>query len=1153
MDQPDFVHLHMHTQYSLLDGAIQIDQVLSEAKKYGMTALAITDHGNMFGAIDFYQKARSQGIKPIIGSEVYIAPGSRLARTPSDVSHSSFHLILLAKDLTGYRNLIKLISYAQTEGFYYKPRIDKELLLRYREGLVALSSCMKGEVSSLISRGMHDEAECTAMKYEEIMGKGNYFLEIQDNGIEEQKILNRELIRISKKLSIPLVATNDCHYLRKEDSRAHDILLCLQTGKTISDTDRLKMQTDQFYFKSPAEMKNSFKEVPESIANTRRIADMVSLDLTFGKFNLPQYSVPDGYTKEGYMEELTRKGLKQRLSEKAGEINPKLYEDRLNTELNIINKMGYAGYFLIVWDIVNYAKSSGIPVGPGRGSAAGSLVAFSLRITDIDPLAYGLIFERFLNPERISLPDIDIDFCMERRDEVIAHVIERFGSDHVSQIITFGTMAAKGAIRDVGRALEIPYIEVDKVAKLVPNTLNITIDEAISAEPKLRELIEQDKKISELISIAKELEGLTRHASTHAAGIVISDAPIMEHLPLYRGTKDEIVTQYSMEAIEKIGLIKFDFLGLKTLTVIDRAVKLINRGKQDGLMISDLPLDDKETYNLLSSGDTSGVFQLESSGMRDILTKMTPERFEEIIAILALYRPGPIGSGMIDDFIKRKRGEIRIEYDSPELKDILEETYGVMVYQEQVMKVANVLAGFSLGDADILRRAMGKKKPEEMARQKEDFIKGAIKRGIDEKKAEKIFDQMAYFAGYGFNKSHSAAYALISYQTAYLKAHYPVEFMTAMLSSEMGNSDKVVGYIRACRDMGIAILPPDVNESYNDFTAISHGIRFGLAAIKNVGSIAIESIITAREEGGRFKSIFDFCRRVDLRKVNRRVIEGLIKSGAFDSTGAKRSQLMDVMERAMEDGVTIQRERTNGQINIFTSSVPDSTDTGSFAAEEKLPDMPEWDETQILRNEKESVGFYVTSHPLARYEAELKRFSVSMSEDVGSMPDGSRVTICGIIGGKKVINTKKGDKMAYVQVEDLHGSFEVIIFPELFKKVSTLILADAPLLVSGWIDRGEKGAKIRAKDMELLSDALLKPVSRVDISLNSEGIKAPDLINLKQILCRYQGDCLVYLRIHHPDQNESVIAIDENLKVNPTDSFVLAIETSFGKGTVSFT
>ncbi len=1153
MDQSDFVHLHMHTQYSLLDGAIQIDQVLSEAKKYGMPALAITDHGNMFGAIDFYQKARSQGIKPIIGSEIYIAPGSRLDRTPSDASHSSFHLILLAKDLAGYKNLIKLLSYAQTEGFYYKPRIDKELLLRYREGLVALSSCMKGEVSSLISRGMLDEAEGTAIRYEEIMGKGNYFLEIQDNGIEEQKNLNRELIRISKKLSIPLVATNDCHYLKREDSKAHDILLCLQTGKTISDADRLKLQTDEFYFKSPAEMKKSFSDIPESITNTTRIADMVSLELTFGKFNLPQYSVPKGYTKEGYMEELAKKGLKKRLSEKAGDINPKLYEDRLDTELNIINKMGYAGYFLIVWDIVNYAKSSGIPVGPGRGSAAGSLVAFSLGITDIDPLAYGLIFERFLNPERISLPDIDIDFCMERRDEVIAHVAERFGSDHVSQIITFGTMAAKGAIRDVGRALEIPYIEVDKVAKLVPNTLNITIDEAIGAEPKLRELIEQDQKISELISIAKELEGLTRHASTHAAGIVISEAPIMEHIPLYRGTKGEIVTQYSMEAIEKIGLIKFDFLGLKTLTVIDKAVKLINKGKQESLKITDIPLDDKETYKLLSSGDTSGVFQLESSGMRDILTKMGPERFEEIIAILALYRPGPIGSGMIDDFIKRKRGDVRIEYETHELKDILEETYGVMVYQEQVMKVANILAGFSLGDADILRRAMGKKKPEEMARQKEDFIKGAIKRGIDEKKAEKIFDQMAYFAGYGFNKSHSAAYALISYQTAYLKAHYPVAFMTAMLSSEMGNSDKIVGYIRACRDMGIAILPSDVNESYNDFTAISRGIRFGLAAIKNVGSIAIESIIAAREEGGRFKSIFDFCRRVDLRKVNRRVIEGLIKSGAFDSTGAKRSQLMEVMERAMEEGVTIQRERTNGQINIFSPSVPDGTDGSSDEAEEKLPDMPEWDETQLLRNEKESVGFYVTSHPLARYESELKRFYVSMSEDVGSMPDGSKVTICGIIGGKKVINTKKGDKMAYVQVEDLHGSFEVIIFPELFKKVSTLILADAPLLVSGWIDRGEKGAKIRAKDMELLSDALLKPVSRVDISLNSEGIKAPDLINLKQILCRYQGDCLVYLRIHHPDQHESVIAVDENLKVSPTDSLVLAIETSFGKGTVSFT
>lgn len=1150
MDQSDFVHLHMHTQYSLLDGAIQIDHVLTEAKKYGMQALAITDHGNMFGAIEFYQKAKSQGIRPIIGAEVYIAPGSRLDRTPSEIPHSSFHLILLAKDLQGYKNLIKLVSYAHTEGFYYRPRIDKELLSKYSQGLIALSSCMRGEIAYLISCDKLDEAEKACLQYYEMMGKGNYFLEIQDNGIDEQENVNRELIRLSKKLSIPLVATNDCHYLRKEDSRAHDILLCLQTGKTISEPGRLKFQTDEFYFKAPAEMINAFREVPESIKNTRLIAEQVSLELTFGKFNLPQYNVPDGYTKEVYLEELTRKGLKERIVSRGGDTNCKLYEDRLDEELRIINKMGYAGYFLIVWDIVSHAKSKGISVGPGRGSAAGSLVAFCLRITDIDPLSYGLIFERFLNPERVTLPDIDIDFCMERRDEVITYVADRFGSDHVSQIITFGTMAAKAAIRDVGRALEIPYAEVDRVAKLIPNTLNISIDEAVGAEPKLKELIEQDQKIKELIIIAKELEGLARHASTHAAGIVISDAPIMEHLPLYRGTKGEIVTQYSMEAIEKIGLIKFDFLGLRTLTVIENAVRLVNRGTSDGFKATDIPLDDKDTYRLLSSGDTAGIFQLESSGMRDILARMGPERFEEIIAILALYRPGPIGSGMIDDFIKRKRGEVRIEYESPELKDILEETYGVIVYQEQVMKIANLLAGFSLGDADILRRAMGKKKPQEMATQKVLFIQGAVERGISVKKAEKIFDQMAYFAGYGFNKSHSAAYALISYQTAYLKAHYPVEFMTAILSSETGNSDKIVRYIMACKEMGISILPPDVNESFNDFTSVHNGIRFGLAAIKNVGSIAIESIITTREADGKFKSIFDFCRRVDLRKVNRRVIEGLIKSGAFDSTGAKRSQLMEAMERAMEEGAVYQREISDGQINIFSSSTPESESTEST---EKLPDIPEWDETQLLRFEKESVGFYITSHPLTGYEAELKRLSVSSSECIADMSDGMRIMICGIISNRKVVNTKKGEKMAYLQLEDLHGSFEAIIFPELFKKVSTLTMTDSPLLISGWIDRGEKGAKIRTKDVELLTDALSKPVSRVDISLNSEGITPTDLIHLKKILCRYQGSCLVYLRLHHSDQRESVIAVDEDLKVNPTDSFIMDIETSFGKGTVSFT
>ncbi|HET8760924.1 MAG TPA: DNA polymerase III subunit alpha, partial [Nitrospiria bacterium] len=915
MPRPEFVHLHVHTQYSLLDGANRIDRLVNQVAGFHMPAIAMTDHGNLFGAIEFYMAAKKAGVKPIIGCEMYLAPQSRLSRDAGGEQDDSFetgnagkhtpyyHLIVLAQDEVGYKNLMKLVSLAHLEGFYYKPRVDKELLARHSQGLLATSGCLRGEIPFLLNQGLRDEAVKAAGTFQDIFGKENFFIEVQENGLEQQNRVNRDLVEMGRKLNIPLVATNDCHYLERQDAKAHDVLLCLQTGKTLQDPNRMRFSTEELYVKSPDDMARLFSELPDAVKQTVAIAERCNLKLDLGTFHLPHYAVPDGTTREAHMEHLAVAGLRERLTRLTPDAaTAAMYEQRLRDELAMINAMGYAGYFLIVWDIINFARTRGIPVGPGRGSAAGSLAAYALQITDIDPIRYGLIFERFLNPERVSLPDIDMDFCMDRRGEVIDYVTQKYGTDHVAQIITFGTMAAKAAIRDVGRVLDVPYAEVDKVAKLVPTTLNITLDEAIAQEPKLKELSDTDPKINELLSLAKALEGITRHASTHAAGVVISKAPLTEHVPLYRGVNGETVTQFAMTEIEKIGLVKFDFLGLRTLTVIDHALKILNerRPDQPPLMAADIALDDAKTYELLGTGQTTGIFQLESSGMRDLLVKMRPERFEDLIAILALYRPGPIGSGMLDDFIKRKRGQTKIQYELPELEDLLKETYGVIVYQEQVMKIANRLAGFSLGDADLLRRAMGKKLPEEMEKQKALFIAGATKNGFDPKKAEKIFDLMAYFAGYGFNKSHSAAYALITYQTAYLKAHHPLEFMAALLTSEMGNEDKIVQYIGECRAMGIAILPPDVNESEQVFTIADQAIRFGLVAVKNVGAGAIESVLNARAEHGRFRSLAHFCREVDLRKVNRRVIESLIKCGAFASTGARRAQLMDALDRTME-------------------------------------------------------------------------------------------------------------------------------------------------------------------------------------------------------------------------------------------------------------
>jgi DNA polymerase-3 subunit alpha len=1164
----DFVHLHVHSQYSLLDGANQIDLLLEQAKKFQMSALAITDHGNLFGAIEFYQKAKKAGIKPIIGCEAYLAPKSRFDReshvqqddTYSDGSHDGstpyYHLILLAANLQGYKNLIRLISQAHLEGFYYKPRIDKDLLSQYSQGLIATSGCLRGEIPYLLNLGKTEEALKAALQYQDILGKENFYIEVQENGLEKQQRVNRELLKLGQKLSIPLVATNDCHYLHKEDAKAHDILLCLQTGKGLHDPHRMRFNTQELYFKSGEEMSHLFRELPQAVLNTRLIAERCDLQFAFDQFHLPHYEVPSGHSKEGYLEELALQGLEKHFDRHPKTLPQRTaYEQRLSEELKMINSMGYAGYFLVVWDIVNYARSKGIPVGPGRGSAAGSLVAYCLRITDIDPLSYGLIFERFLNPERITLPDIDIDFCMERRAEVIDYVNRKYGSDHVAQIITFGTMAAKAVVRDVGRVMEIPYAEVDRVAKLIPNVLNITLEEAIHSEPRLQELAEENPKIGELLNLAKSLEGLARHASTHAAGVVISKEPLTEHVPLYRGANGETVTQYAKDDIEKIGLVKFDFLGLRNLTVIENAVKLIHQKNPDrSLNSSEFPIDDTSTYELLSSGQTAGVFQLESPGMRDLLTRLRPERFEDLIAILALYRPGPIGSGMVDEFIKRKRGLIPIKYEVPILEDILKETYGVIVYQEQVMKIANVLAGFTLQEADLLRRAMGKKLPEEMEKQKEKFIQGAKKNSIPLKKAEKIFDQMAYFAGYGFNKSHSAAYAMITYQTAFLKAHYPLEFMTALLTSEMGNEDKIVRYLSECRTMGIKVLPPDVNKSDMDFTIVPEGICFGLAAVKNVGESAIEAIVAAREQKGHFTSLFDLCNKVDLRKVNRRVLEGLIKSGSMDSLQTKRSALIEQLERTMDEANIYQQEQARGQTTLFEPSSSLHSPIGVTSTHSTRENETEWDESVLLKYEKEALGFYITGHPLMRYQQHLKNLNMTSTEGLSDLQDGQEVRCCGVISTKRLATTKKGEKMAYLKLEDLAGSVEVIVFPDLYSTAASRLVAEEPLIIHGILDRGEKGTKIKATRVESLPSHKGPPITGLTIGLPVTNLTRKDLFQLKEILLRHKGACSVRLKLSMVEDHKkqmNMIALDQSLWVDPTETLITELEAAYGKGAVA--
>jgi DNA polymerase-3 subunit alpha len=1154
MQHSGFVHLHVHSYYSLLDGAAPIGKLAEKASSFRMPALAITDHANLFGAVEFYQTLSKAGVKPVIGSEVYLlTKGSRFVR---DLKQEGMlaHLTLLVKNRTGYKNLCRLLSSAHLEGFYYKPRIDMEILREHHEGLIALSGCLSGEISKHLLEDRWDEAKEAAANYSQIFDDNRFFLEVQDQGLPGQDKVRSGVVELGRELGLPLVATNDVHYLERSSAEAQDALLCIQTAKAVSDEKRMRMGKDEFYFKSPEEMTELFKDIPEAIENTVAVAERCNLEFEFNTYHFPKFAPPEGKDLATHLEELAHHGLvehwphimAQRKGDEA-ELRAE-YERRLFDELAMIKKMGFAGYFLIVADFIGYAKKKGLPVGPGRGSAAGSLVAYCLKITDIDPLVHDLLFERFLNPERISMPDMDIDFCMRRRDEVIQYVAEKYGN--VSQIITFGKMKARAVVRDVGRVLGMPYGEVDRIAKLIPATLGMTLEQALQIEPRLKEVTTSSELGEKLITISKALEGFPRHASTHAAGVVISDQPLTEFLPLYRGSRDEVVTQFDMKAVEKVGLIKFDFLGLRTLTVIDDTLTILKQREDIDLNIDDIPLDDQLIYSKLSEGDTAGIFQLESSGMTDLVMKLKPSAFSDIVALVALFRPGPLGSGMVDDFIARKHGKKSIRYDLPQLEPILRDTYGVIVYQEQVMRIASALANFSLGDADILRRAMGKKKMEEMAKQKEKFLAGTRENKIPSGKAERIFDLMAKFAEYGFNRSHSAAYAMVAYQTAYLKYHHRTEFMAALLTSEKDNTDKILQYIGDCKAKGINILPPDVNESDRDFSVVGkEDIRFGLAAVKNVGEAAIDNALEARENDGPFTSFLDFCERVDGRKANRRVLESLIKCGAFDFTKAWRAQLVASLDKTMEIAAGRQRDLMTGQSRIF-DLMGDAGETA--AADVKLPDVPEWPERERLSNEKEALGFYITGHPLAQLEDLLNEYATCDTSNLIQVPDKQEVRIGGVVAKLREITTKRGDRMGFVTLEDLKGSSEVVVFSDVYQESLALIKGERPIFVVGSADTDGETAKIIARSIVALSDVPEQFTESIHFHLHSPEIDENHLQQLKNVISRYPGQCPAYVHLFDQNNTETVLRLPDDMRLSPNGALVKAVEKLFGHNVTQF-
>ena len=1133
MPETPFVHLHLHSDYSLLDGACEVTKLVKTVAEQGMPAVALTDHGNLFGAVQFYTAAKNQGVLPILGCEVYVSQQGHKVRSETDRYN---HLTLLCQDQDGYRNLINLVSTAYLEGFYYKPRIDKDLLARHSKGLVALSGCLKGEINEVLLADHYDDARRLAYTYADIFGRGNYFLELQDHGMEQDKRLLPRVVRLSRDTGIPLVATNDAHYLRREDALSHDIMLCIQTGKTINDETRMRWTTQDYYLKTRAEMMTLFGEVEEALDQTWQIAERCRVKLEKIAEPFPKFEVPAEHTTDTYFEYIARNSFESRRPRlealaAAGRLKHGLpdYLERLDSEIRMIQQMRFAGYFLIVWDFIRFAKSQGIPVGPGRGSAAGSLVSYGMGITDIDPLEYGLLFERFLNPERVNLPDIDIDFCTRRRGEVIQYVTEKYGREQVAQIITVGTLGARAAIKDVGRVLEMSYAEVDRLTKMVPNVLNISLDEAIKMEPGFAAASQKDERVRQVLEVARKLEGMARNAGVHAAGVVISPQPLKELVPLYRTNKDEIVTQYDMNGLEKLGLIKMDFLGLTTLTLIHDALGLIEKHRGVKLVVEDLPLDDAATYGIFCKGFTSGIFQFESSGMRDILRRYQPSRIEDLCALNALYRPGPIQGGMVDDFIERKHGRRQVSYDFPELKAILEETYGVIVYQEQVMQIANRIAGYSLGEADILRRAMGKKKAEEMAKQRERFLAGALERGHNVKKAEKLFELMEQFAGYGFNKSHSAAYAYLAYLTAYLKARYPLDFMAALLTSETGNTAKVVKYISECRDMGIQVLPPDVNKSDWSFTPDGNAVRFGLGAIKSLGQSAVESVLAARQTGGPFNSLYDFCERVDLGTLNRRMIESLIKAGALDSLAPVRAQLFAAVEGAMELGQKAWRDRQNGQAGLFGAMFNETL------PEKPLPNLPEWSDEERLTGEKAVLGFYVTGHPLEQFRAKIADLASHATDGLEGLERGVEVALCGILTGIQKRRNKEGKIWSSMQLEDLSGAIDAVLFTNNYERLMENLVEDKAVLLKGLV-LPEEGAppKISVQDLVPLELAGLQFPSLVSVRVPLG--KSPELAAaLGELFRKKPGETSIRLRLEKARDFSLLLDIAE--KVRPDREF----------------
>jgi DNA polymerase-3 subunit alpha len=1153
-----FVHLHLHTDYSMLDGACDVDKLVKRVKELGMPAVAMTDHGNIFGAVHFVSAAKAVGVKPIVGCELYVCKKEdhHTERTPPE-GDTYNHLLVLAENEEGYRNLTRITSEASLHGFYYKPRISKKFLAEHSRGLIALSGCLKGEVAERLMESNYDAARVAAASYRDIFGDKNFYLEIQDQGLAMEHRIHPGLFQLEKDLGLPLVATNDSHYLCEDDAHAQDVMVCIQTGKSIQDTNRMKFEGNQFFVKSHEEMYRVFKDAPDVLSRTLDIAERCNLKLEKVSSPFPHFDVPPGFTLDSYFEHITREGFARRLEvlrpmEGKGQLKHSLadYEQRLARELAIIQQMKFSGYFLIVWDFIRYAKEHDIPVGPGRGSAAGALVAYSLGITDIDPLQHELLFERFLNPERISMPDIDIDFCMNRRGEVIEYVTHKYGRENVAQIITFGTMAAKAAIKDVGRAMDVPYTDVDRIAKMVPNQLNITLEEAIQDSPQLNEAYQKDAQIRELLETAKKLEGLVRNSGVHAAGVVISPRPLTELVPLHKTKNDEIVTAFDMVAIEKLGLLKMDFLGLTTLTILDDTIKLIVQTRGQKLELAALPLEDEETYHkVFYKGLTSGVFQFESHGMRDVLRRYQPNSIEDLTALNALYRPGPIQGGMIDDFIDRKHGRKKIEYELPELKEILEETLGVIVYQEQVMQIANRLAGYSLGEADLLRRAMGKKKADEMAQQRERFVEGATKQGFPSKKIEKIFDLMAQFAGYGFNKSHSAAYALLAYHTAYLKTHYPVEFMAALLTSVTGNTDDVVKYINECREMGIAVEPPDINVSDANFTPHESAIRFGLAAVKNVGHNAIDSIVAGRKKLGRYRDIFEFAENVDLRLLNKRVLESLIKSGAMDSLG-RRAQLVAVIDKAIERAQKAQRDAESGQHGLF----------GVFQEEEapetheQLPNVPDWDEHQRLASEKEILGFFITGHPLEKYADKLLGLNALGIAEVSAMKASTgkdeTITTAGIISNVRVLKSKRGEFYAQAALEDMSGSIDMIVFPEAYRRLQEKVKLEVPVLVKAGV-RVEEGSnpKITTADIIPLEDAKVPLPRSLRIRIPVDGSTEMTVDALYSLFTEQKGEARVLFDVER--QGEFMVVMEaEGYNVHPDRNFIARVEELCGRGSV---